>query len=103
MKAVLVVLALAAVAALAVPAAVGDDPTPCHRTSFQTKMVKDACKAGGQPAAKLAMKGWVKKARAVAGGDPDLACDSCHSDLAPDFPLQDGALDKFKKLDALLK
>ena len=74
-----------------------------HRTSFQVDLVKKACASGGQQAAKNAMKEWVKKAKAAPGGDPDLTCDSCHSDLAPEYPLADGALDKFKKLNALIK
>jgi hypothetical protein len=104
MRAVVLAAAIAVtLVALAVPPAAGDDPKPCHRTSFQVDLVKKACASGGQQAAKNAMKAWVKKAKAAPGGDPDLTCDSCHGDLAPEYPLSDGALAKFKKLNALIK
>ena len=103
MRAVVLAAAIAVtLVVLAAPAA-SDDAKPCHRKSFQVDLVKKACAGGGQQAAKSAMKEWVKKAKAASGGDPDLTCDSCHSDLAPEYPLSDGALDKFKKLNALIK
>ncbi len=104
MKAVLYALLLAAATVVIAPLpAAGDGDKPCKRTKFDTELVKKACAEGGQPAAKAAMKAFVKKAKSAPGGDPDLTCDSCHDDLAPDYPLSKGALDKFKKLSALVK
>ena len=57
MKAVLLGLVLAATAAvIASPPVAGDGARPCKRTTFETELVHKACVAGGQPAAKLAMK-----------------------------------------------
>jgi len=104
MKAVLIGLVLAAtVALIAPPPASGAGAKPCKRATFETELVEKACAAGGQPAAKQAMKDFVKKAKAAAGGDPDLTCDTCHEDLAPDYPLTKDALARFKKLSALVK
>lgn len=59
-------------------AAHADDPKPCRATSFAVSAVEQACKAGGQPAAKALMKKAVDKAKASGA---DVNCKSCHSDL----------------------
>jgi hypothetical protein len=66
----------------------------CKRTAFQTKMVKDACTAGGQKAAKDAMKTWLKTAKTK---EPKITgCPTCHSKVGGDYPLKKDALDLFK-------
>jgi hypothetical protein len=67
----------------------------CKRTTFQTKLVGDACKAGGQAAAKKAMKGFLKKAKKTEAA---LECNSCHSALAPNYPLKTDGFQHFKTL-----
>jgi len=65
--------------------------TACVTTSFKTEMVRDACAAGGQPAAKDAMKKFMKEAKLKS-------CNACHSKLAPKYELKKDGLDQFKKL-----
>jgi hypothetical protein len=67
----------------------------CKRTSFETELVGDACKKGGQKAAKKAMKKFLKTAKKQ---DSSLTCKSCHGKLAPDYALKDDALQRFKDL-----
>jgi hypothetical protein len=55
-----------------------DDPKPCRATSFTVSAVEQACKTGGQPAAKALMKSAVDKAKATGAS---VNCKSCHSDL----------------------
>ena len=67
----------------------------CKRTTFETKLVGDACKKGGQGEAKKAMKKFLKKAKKKEAG---LECKSCHEKLAPNYPLKTDGLDHFKNL-----
>lgn len=83
-----------AIAALMLPPA-ADGADSCQRTKFDTKLVGDACRTGGTPAAKDAMKKWVKTAKAK---QPGLECASCHSKMAPSYELKKDALDTFKRL-----
>jgi hypothetical protein len=71
--------------------------TPCVHTKFDTKLVGDACKAGGQEEAKTVMKAWVKAAK-EKDANLKLTCNSCHSSLAPNFELKSDALTQFKNL-----
>jgi hypothetical protein len=73
----------------------------CKRTSFKTELVRDACTkdGGGQKAAKDAMKAFLKAHKKDQAG---LDCTSCHSKLAPDYPLKDDALKTFEKLGGKL-
>ena len=57
-----------------------DDPKPCLSKSFTYKKVEEACKAGGQKAAKKLMKSFVKKAKA-AGDENASNCLNCHEDF----------------------
>ncbi len=87
-----------AVDAAPAPAAIdagADGPKPCHRTTFDTKLVEAACAKGGQGAAKAAMKKFLKEAKKT---EADLECKSCHTKLAPEYPLKDDALEHFQKL-----
>ena len=68
---------------------------PCKRTTFETKLVKDACAAGGMAAAKDMMKKFVKEAKAK---QPGLECATCHSKLAPSYELTPDGLAAYKKL-----
>ena len=74
-------------------ASAGDDkaPAPCQHKEFKTKMVKEACEKGGQPAAKDAMKAFNKDKKITS-------CNKCHSKLAPSYELKADGLDQFKKL-----
>jgi hypothetical protein len=67
----------------------------CHRTTFETKLVGDACTTGGQAAAKKAMKKFLKKAKKKEAG---LECKSCHEKLAPTYDLKTDGLEHFKHL-----
>lgn len=67
----------------------------CARTSFETTLVADACKKGGQAEAKKAMKAWLKKAKKQ---EAKLDCKSCHSKLSPSYDLKPDAVEHFKKL-----
>ena len=66
----------------------------CKRTDFKTKMVKEACAAGGQKAAKDAMKAYLKTAKTKDKAIKD--CSSCHTKVGGDFPLKASALELFK-------
>lgn len=68
---------------------------PCARTAFKTKMVEEACKKGGQGAAKKAMKKFLSKAKSK---DSSINCKSCHTSLSPKYELSPDGLAKFKKL-----
>ena len=64
--------------------------TPCVTKEFKTQLAKDACAKGGQPAAKDAMKKFMKDAKIKT-------CNACHSKLAPKYELKKDGLDQFKK------
>jgi hypothetical protein len=68
---------------------------PCHHAKLDTKLIAAACARGGQAAAKAEMKSFVRGAKAK---EPALECGSCHSKLAPDYPLKPDGLSFFKKL-----
>ena len=75
-----------------VPAGATDKP--CARTTFKTKLIKNACAKGGQKAAKTAMKAFVKKNKKT--NDKIENCSSCHSKLGPKYPLKSDGLAIFK-------
>ena len=64
--------------------------TACVTKEFKTKLAKDACTKGGQPAAKDAMKKFMKDAKIKS-------CNQCHSKLAPKYELKADGVDQFKK------
>jgi hypothetical protein len=68
-----------------------DGASPCVRKDFKTELVKQACQAGGQAAAKDAMKKWNKEHNITS-------CNKCHAKLAPNYELKPDGLDQFKKL-----
>lgn len=72
-----------------------DAAKACKRTKFETKLVEDACKKGGQSEAKKVMKAWVKDAKKKQS---NLECKTCHSKLAPAYDLKPDGLEKFKDL-----
>jgi hypothetical protein len=89
-------LSFAAVIGMATIAGPADAADPaCKRAKFETKLVKEACAKGGQKAAKDVMKTFLKEGKKKQS---DLACDSCHTKLAPDYPLKPNALKLFKEL-----
>jgi hypothetical protein len=65
--------------------------TACVTKDFKTELAKNACTKGGQPAAKDAMKKFMKDAKLKS-------CNHCHSKLAPNYELKKDGLDNFKKL-----
>lgn len=77
------------------PADVEAEGTACVRTKFDTKMTEEACKKGGAEEAKKAWKAWTAEAKKTEAG---LACKTCHTKLAPDYPLTADGLEKYKKL-----
>jgi NAD-dependent SIR2 family protein deacetylase len=64
--------------------------TPCVTKEFKTELARDACAKGGQPAAKDAMKKFMKEAKIKS-------CNQCHAKLAPKYELKADAVDQFKK------
>src|SRR5690242_12375869 len=92
-------LVAAALATLAlVPAAAPssvDAGTACKQKKFDTTMVADACKTGGQKGAKDQMKTWMKDAKKQKA---DLACATCHSKVGGDYPLKNDGLKTYKDL-----
>jgi hypothetical protein len=64
--------------------------TPCVTKEFKTVLAKEACAKGGQPAAKDAMKKFMKEAKIKS-------CNACHSKLAPKYELKPTGLDQFTK------
>ena len=72
-----------------------DGAEPCARSKFETKLVADACAAGGLAKAKDVMKKWVKDNKSKQSG---LECASCHSKMAPSYDLKPDGLATFKKL-----
>ena len=76
--------------ALATASAGDDKPAPCVHKDLKTVIAKEACASGGQPAAKDAMKKFMKEAKIKS-------CNACHKSLAPKYDLKDDAFDQFKK------
>lgn len=78
------------------------DSPPCARKTFKTKEIEAACKAGGQKAAKDAMKSFVKdvKKHKKADGNASftLTCDKCHKAIKNDYPLKKNGLKDFQAL-----
>ena len=68
---------------------------PCKRTKFETKLVADACAAGGMTRAKDAMKKWVKDAKSKQAG---LDCGTCHAKMAPTYDLKPDGLATYQQL-----
>lgn len=64
--------------------------TPCITKEFKTELAKTSCAKGGQPAAKDAMKKFMKDAKIKT-------CNACHTKLAPKYELKKDALEQFKK------
>ena len=87
-------LAMLAAMALQTSVVSADAPAACFRTKFETKMTEDACKKGGQEAAKTAWKEWVAEAKKT---DATLTCKTCHSKMGPEFPIVAEAVATFKK------
>jgi mono/diheme cytochrome c family protein len=72
-----------------------DAAAACKRTKFETTQLADACKAGGQKAAKDQMKKWMKEAKKKKA---DVACASCHSKVGGAYPLKKDGLALYKEL-----
>ncbi|HVV84784.1 MAG TPA: hypothetical protein VHE35_17090 [Kofleriaceae bacterium] len=87
-------LATLALVTAAAPSSV-DAAAGCKRTKFDTTMVAEACKAGGQKGAKDKMKEWMKAAKKQKA---DLACASCHTKVGGDYPLKSDGLKQYKEL-----
>ena len=64
--------------------------TACLTKEFKTELAKNACAKGGQPAAKDAMKKFMKDAKIKS-------CNACHTKLAPKYELKADGFDQFKK------
>jgi L-lactate utilization protein LutC len=66
----------------------------CSRTKFDSTLVANACKKGGQDEAKKVMKAYLKEAKKK---NASLGCPSCHSKVGGDFPLKPDGLKLFKE------
>jgi hypothetical protein len=64
--------------------------TACMTKEPKTELLKAACTKGGQPAAKDAMKKFMKDAKIKS-------CNACHTKLAPKYELKKDAHEQFKK------
>lgn len=84
----------AAIGFATVSSAPVDAAGECKRTDFKTKMVKEACAAGGQKAAKDAMKAYLKTAKTKDKAIKD--CATCHTKVGGEFPLKKDAIELFK-------
>jgi hypothetical protein len=91
----LVAAALATLSIVTLTGGDADAAAPCKRAKFETKMVADACKKGGQAEAKKVMKSWMKEAKKQDSG---LTCASCHTTLAGTYPNKPDAVKKYKAL-----
>ena len=78
------------IATFAPSSAHGGGATPCVTKEFKTELAKAACEKGGQPAAKDAMKKFMKDAKLKS-------CNACHAKLAPKYELKADGLEQFKK------
>ena len=77
-----------------------DDAAKCKRTSFETGLVKSACKKGLKAAIKM-MKSFVKKAKAATG--KKVNCKTCHAGLKKDgYPNKPDGLATYKRLKAAI-
>ena len=87
--AALVATLVGTLAVVTVTTPTADAAAPCKAKKIETKFLKDACDAGGQKAAKdamkKAMKEWKKK-------DSSVSCNSCHTKLAGDYPKKPNAM-----------
>lgn len=81
---------LTIIGSIALASAADDAPDPCKHKDFKTVLVKEACEKGGQPAAKDAMKKFMKDAKIKS-------CNQCHSKLAPTYENKKDAIDQFQK------
>ena len=90
---------VSAIVGILVAASLSGDATAagndCKHPKLDTVMLKTACSAGGQKAAKDAMKKWMKEAKKQQA---DLDCGTCHSKLAPAYPLKPDGMKRFKAL-----
>jgi ABC-type sugar transport system substrate-binding protein len=82
------VIGALAFATLTPPAAAAD--AACVHKELKTDLVKQACAKGGQPAAKDAMKAFMKEKKIKS-------CNQCHSKLAPSYDLKPDGFDQFHK------
>ena len=94
----LVAAALATLTVVTLTPASVDAAAACKHKKFETKLVADACQAGGQKAAKDEMKKWMKAAKKKKA---DIACASCHSKVGGDYPLKPDGLKMYKDLGGL--
>jgi hypothetical protein len=67
----------------------------CHRSTFKTMLVHDACTEGGQSAAKLAMTKFAKDHGVQS-------CLKCHLTLTPYYDLRPEGLTTFANAGGLL-
>jgi hypothetical protein len=81
---------VAAIALAAFAPSPVDAADACSHAKFETKMVADACKKGGQKEAKAVMKAFMKEKKLKS-------CNQCHSKLAPSYDLKADGLAQFKK------
>src|SRR5262245_23255067 len=71
-----------------------DAADACSRKSFQTKLVEEACKKGGQAEAKKVMKVFLKKIQEKKDG---FTCLDCHKAVEGAYELKPDALKLFKE------
>ena len=58
---------------------------PCQHAKLESKMLKDACKKGGQDEAKKVMKAFLKEAKKKKAS---MTCNTCHSKVGGAYPLK---------------
>ena len=94
------IVASLSIATLSSSTASADDDK-CVRTTFQTEMVKDACKTS-QKAAKDAMKKFIRRTRrsraATSATRTSRPSTSCSPDVPKQLPGEVGGLQRYKDL-----
>ena len=94
-KLALIILAGASVAILSLSAPqTADAGKDCARKEFKTDLVKNACKKGGQKAAKKAMRTFMKKAKKAT--KKKMTCKTCHTKASGDYPLKKDGLKEYQ-------
>jgi hypothetical protein len=77
-----------------------DGPEPCRGPAVNgASLVTEACRAGGQPAARARMKEMLRQVR---DHGIDFICSDCHPDPTDYARLTDDAVERFAKLMAAL-
>jgi hypothetical protein len=85
------IVAAIAVCMASAPRAAAADDAKCVHAKLETQLIRAACAQGGQPAAKDAMKTFMKAHHLST-------CNACHATLAPSYELKADGLAQLQRL-----